>query len=218
MGVAVGVLGALSVVTVSTDANAAYVGNPGYFEFIVVGGMDSHFRFTSGTGKIIQLDDGTSSHYFFADLDGDGIVSGVGSSFDVGSFNVGGTPVAAELVLQSTSEGRVSVPDEFLDFDEMRARTRFTWNSGQHVCNTSTFVMNLSSFNWSSGAQGVCTTGYRESTGQFCVVASGFVVPALGGQACGGNGDILNGYFNLGVSSGSYMQILGGQVDPIITQ
>ncbi len=217
-GTAVGILAGLSVITAATDASADPVGNPGTFDFIITPGTDSAFWFGSSSA-LMELAP-TNGYFFTADLDSDGVVSGVSSSLPVATYTVAGTPgVTAQLILQGSSEGEVSVPDRLLDFYSMRARVRFTWPSGGSAtsCTTGVFEIDLSTDNWDP-LWGVCTIPYDESTGEFCMAASDFVVPALGPMACGGKGDDLNTYFDLGRSSGSYMQILLGYTDPPITQ
>ncbi len=210
MGAVVGVLGALSVVTTASDARAD-VANPGYFEFIVTSGHDSALWFASG--HHMELSNGGTG-YFSAELASDGTASDVGSSFPVGTFvDVASNTIKATLEFRSTSEGVVDVQTSSLDFYNIQARVRFTYNSGT-PCTTSNFSIDLSTANWSPVVQGVCSTPYDRSTGTFCMVASDFRVPELPGPACDGNGDAINSFLTLGGTG--YMQILLGQASPTV--
>jgi hypothetical protein len=203
----------LTAMTMEGSARADVVDNPGYFEFQVMPGTDSHFRFTSGSGKFIQLAP-SLGYYFNADIDSIGVVSNVDSNLAVGTFNNigGGTSATAELMLLSSSEGFVDPVHNVLAFRTTKARVRF--QIGLSACTTGTFTIDLSTENYAgSECNGV---NYDPSTGVFCMSASNFVVPQLASTACSNNGNLLNSYFNLGVSTGSYMQILSGVVDPAI--
>jgi hypothetical protein len=94
---------------------------------------------------------------------------------------------------------------------------KFTYTPSGGVvstCNSSAFSVTLSTANWS----GFCTSAgtYDESTGNFCVYASGFAVPQLAATACSNNGNAINSYFNLGNTTGTVMAIHLGNVSPIL--
>lgn len=210
MGAIVGILGALSVMTVATDARAD-VGNPGYFEFTVPAGLDSAFWFASG--KHMELSGGGLG-YFSAEIASNGDASDIGSSFSLATFMDDATPkneIKATLEFRSTSTGYVDPDAELLDFD-IQARVRFSYN-GSPVCTSSNFTIHFSTANWDVG-HGVCSKPYDPSTGEFCMVGGGFTVPQLPAAACGGNGNAINSWLNLGSASGTYIQILAGEVAP----
>lgn len=84
---AIGALAVLAFITVTTDAKADPVGNPGFFEFQLNAGHDSLFRFDTGVQMLID-DSGTA--YFEADLDGLGDISNVDSTFPAEFGALGG--------------------------------------------------------------------------------------------------------------------------------
>lgn len=205
----VGVLAGLTVLTVTSHAKAAPVGNPGYFEFIIMP-EESIFKFG---GEHILLHNFTASHYFAAEVDGDGYAHDFESNFPAATFVVGTKTITARLELRSTSEGIIDVPSQTFDFNNLVARVRFTVDSV--ACNTSNFTMAIWTGHWGLAPE-VCSTGYDKTTGEFCVSGSGFTVPQLPATACGNNGNLLNSTFDLGISTWTEMKILGGVTSPIM--
>lgn len=118
---------------------------------------------------------------------------------------------------EGTSTGNVDVPIEKLDFRGFKAKIRFSWNGGS-PCLTGAFDLPLTTDEWSISGAGACATGYDETTGEFCVVASGFTVPTLASTACQSHGTAINSAFSLGTSTGTHAQILLGQTTPTIEQ
>lgn len=201
----VGGFAGLSMLTVATDALAG-VGNPGYFEFTVPSGYDSALWFGAPSGDPMDLSGGGTG-YFFADIDAAGDASGIGSSFPAKTYP-GGIP--AKLEFRSTSTGTADPASQVLDFN-MQARVRFT--SGGTTCYTANFAIHLSTTNWSPTTQGVCSVGYDENSGEFCMAGGGFTIPTLPSSACNNTGNTINSTFALGTSN-TYIQILKGVVAP----
>jgi hypothetical protein len=207
----VGSLSLFAALAVSNDAWAGTVSNPGTFDFIIEAGHDSLFRFT--TGKQWATDNNVAGGYLESDVDSVGGMSNFAGELGSGSFALGGGTLTSSLQIQSTTSGIVDVSTSTIQFD-LKLRVHFT--VGANTCNTTTFSVTLSTSNWASSGAGACSTGYDESTGDFCVLASGFTVPQLAATACGSNGNAINNALNLGVSSATLMQILLGNVNPII--
>lgn len=199
----VGALALIGTMVAAGDASAAAVGNPGPFVFNIPSGYDSLFTFKTGKQWYIH----GSSNYISADLDAVGGVSNIDWNLPDGSFLSGATSVTSELQIQSSSWGVVDVPSATVEF-HISAKVRFTY--GASFCSTSAFNIVLSTSVWSSLGGGTCSTGYDESTGKYCVVAAGFTVPQLASSACGTHGNDINSLFDLGVSTGTRIQILSG--------
>lgn len=206
----IGILAGLAVATVSTHASAS-VSNPQNFEWDITTGHDSLFQFKSGAKIFI---DGGGTGYFSSDVDSSGNQTGFGTGLPSGSMTVGTIPISALVQIQSGSTGSIDPAGHDLRFI-LSAKVRLTYN-GSTPCTTSAFTIQLNTANWSAIGGGACSTGYDESSGDYCVYASGFTVPAVAGTACGGNGTALNNALSLGTSTGTVMQILLGNVNPII--
>lgn len=204
-GALVGMFAGLSMLTVATDALAG-VGNPGYFEFTVPSGYDSALWFGYGTsGPLMDLS-GSGTGYFYADVDAAGDATGIGSSFPLNTTS----GISATLEFRNTSTGTADPAGQGLDFN-LQARVRFS--SGGTICSTSNFPIHLSTANWSPTNQGVCSVGYDESSGEFCMAGGGFTIPTLPSTACNNTGSTINSTFALGTSN-TYIQILKGVVAP----
>jgi hypothetical protein len=206
----VAALSLLAVASVTTDARADVVSNPGTFDFNIGSSHDSLFRFT--TGKQWFIDDGGAG-FIEADVDGSGRMSNMLANFGSGSWSDGTNTFTASLLLQSASTGGINPATGDLEFD-LSLKVRFTFNGT--ACTTSAFAVIPTTAEWSTSGAGACTTGYDDSTGVFCVVNAGFTVPQLAATACGNHGNDINTEFDLGVSSSSYFQILVGDVSPIV--
>ncbi|MBX3191107.1 MAG: hypothetical protein KF819_29185 [Labilithrix sp.] len=201
--------------TVTSDAKADPVGNPGEFEFIVPWGQDSLFRFASNHAIELGGNGSGASAYFAAELEGDGEASSITSSFYSSSFVIASLTVAATLQFRPASTGSVDVSGPALGFS-IRARIRFDiTGGGSGNCNTAEFDLPLRE----STESGVCpTSGYDETTGWYCLENSfSFTVPQLAASACSNNGNAINNHFDLGITGGSF-NIWNGEVSPIITQ
>lgn len=228
----VGLLAGLTVFTVTTHAKADPVGNPGDFDFIIApygsaGGNESVFCFRFGDSPpnpadfdyhCMMLHDFTYSYYFYAEVDGDGYAHDFGSSFPVGQFvdkSNGNKPITAQLEFRSSSEGVIDVPSKTFNFNDLIARIRFTYD-GSAPCTTSNFTMPMSTGHWAGNSGQVCSTGYDKTTGEFCVSGAGWTIPQLPATACNNHGNDINTELHLGLSTGTYAQILGALTDPIM--
>jgi hypothetical protein len=205
----VGSLAVVALMAVSKDAKAG-VSNPGTFDFNITSGHDSLFQFKSGEKWFI--DDGGVG-FLEADVDSAGGMSSFSGDLGTGSFNLSGSTLSSTILIQSATSGIVNVTTSTIQFD-LSFKVRFA--VGGFVCTTSAFSITLSTSNWVSGGGGACSTGYDESTGDFCVLATGFTVPQLPATACNNQGNAINSLLGLGISSGTEMQILLGNVSPII--